>query len=248
MGKPATSTAVERANAVRAQKPGPTVGAERSVYARPTPSSAPALTRFSRRATSKSIARCPHSPTFAQVYRKVKLNYSLSNFFLYESSHNEPAANPISVTTFLFYNFSQYFFRFYEAFFPTFLATAVLSGLAPRAWAQSGQTLTSAVQSDTGEALPRATVFISGTYQGASCNSEGLFIFSVSERDQLPLVLSVSFVGFETQSDTVRSFDQPLKIVLAPSRTIINEVVVSASRTEERSLQVPATVDKLNTQ
>ncbi len=61
-------------------------------------------------------------------------------------------------------------------------------------------------------------------------------------------MLSVSFVGFETQLDTVRSFDQPLRIVMASSPTAINEVVVSASRVEERSLQAPATVDKLNTE
>jgi iron complex outermembrane receptor protein len=114
--------------------------------------------------------------------------------------------------------------------------------------AQNRPSLTGVVQTDAGEALPGATVFIKGTYQGTPCNSEGQFVFPVSDQTKLPFVLSVSFVGFETQLDTVRAFGQPRKIVLVPSATVINEVVVSASRVEERSLQAPVTVDKLNTQ
>ncbi len=66
--------------------------------------------------------------------------------------------------------------------FFSLLLTVVLGGNALLAQAQGGQTLTGVVQTDAGEALPGATVFIKGSYQGASCNSEGRFVFPVSEQ------------------------------------------------------------------
>jgi iron complex outermembrane receptor protein len=104
------------------------------------------------------------------------------------------------------------------------------------------------VQTAAGEVLPGATVFIKGTYQGTTSDRAGHFTLPVSRQTSLPLVLSVQFVGFESHADTIRAYDQPLTITLSPSATSLTEVVVAASRVEERALQAPVTVEKLNSQ
>jgi iron complex outermembrane receptor protein len=101
------------------------------------------------------------------------------------------------------------------------------------------------VQTDTGEPLPGATVLVKGTYLASPTNGEGRFFLTLPESVRWPVVLSTSYVGYETQADTLASNDAPLRIVLSPAPTLVNEVVVSASRMEERGLQAPATVDKL---
>lgn len=101
------------------------------------------------------------------------------------------------------------------------------------------------VQTDAGEALPGATVFIKGTYIGSTTNSEGMFRLDIPN-SALPAALSVSYLGFETSRDTIRQAGRPLTIVLQPSTSLINEVVVSASRVEENILRAGVTVDKIN--
>jgi outer membrane receptor protein involved in Fe transport len=127
---------------------------------------------------------------------------------------------------------------------PLLVATA-LSSLAVSAQAQSS-TLAGTVQTAAGEALPGANVFIKGTYQSTTTDREGRFTLPVSAKTALPFVLSVQFVGFEMHSDTIRSLGQPLRVALKQGTNLMNEVVVSASRVEERALQAPVTVEKLN--
>lgn len=105
--------------------------------------------------------------------------------------------------------------------------------------------LSGTVQTDAGEPLPGATVFIKGTFVGSTTNSEGMFRLLVPAH-MLPAPLVVSFIGYESATDTLRSENEPLAIVLQPSPALINEVVVSASRVEENILRAPVTVDKLN--
>ncbi|MBN4659250.1 carboxypeptidase-like regulatory domain-containing protein, partial [Escherichia coli] len=54
-----------------------------------------------------------------------------------------------------------------------------------------------------GEALPGANVFIKGTYDGASSDSEGNFSFRTSRKDTA--TLAASFVGYE-------NFEQKIKL------------------------------------
>lgn len=125
------------------------------------------------------------------------------------------------------------------------LAVAVSLPLAA-ARAQSQGSLSGSVLTDTGEGLPGATVLIKGTYLAAPTNGDGKFLINVPASQSFPLIIATSYVGYETQYDTLQSADTPLRIVLAPSFTLVNEVVVSASRREERALQAPVTVDKLD--
>ena len=102
------------------------------------------------------------------------------------------------------------------------------------------------VQTDAGEPLPGATVLIKGTFLASPTNGEGRFFLTLPENQRWPLVLSTSYVGYETQLDTLSSGADALRIVLSPAPSLVNEVVVSASRMEERGLQAPVTVDKVS--
>lgn len=102
------------------------------------------------------------------------------------------------------------------------------------------------VQTDAGEPLPGATVFIKGTYIGSTTNSAGTFRLMVPA-NLIPAPLSISFVGYLTSTDTLTRSVRPLSVIMQPSAALINEVVVSASRVEENILRAPVTVDKVNT-
>ncbi|OUJ71028.1 TonB-dependent receptor [Hymenobacter crusticola] len=132
-----------------------------------------------------------------------------------------------------------------KQYYASLLLTSTLTGFALTAQAQS-TTLTGTVRTAAGEALPGATIVVKGTYQSTTSNREGQFTLPLSRQTNFPLVVAVQFVGFETYTDTIRRFNQPVQVVLAPSSTLMNEVVVSASRVEERALQAPVTVEKLN--
>ena len=117
--------------------------------------------------------------------------------------------------------------------------------LLPRlAQAQKDGIVAGTVQAESGVPLPGATVFIKGSYVGNSTNEEGQFSLKVNF-DNGPVVLSVGFVGYETLDLPLSAPDNALSVVLKPS-TILNTVVVAASRVEENIGQVPVTVEKLS--
>ncbi|HEX8507752.1 MAG TPA: TonB-dependent receptor [Hymenobacter sp.] len=111
-------------------------------------------------------------------------------------------------------------------------------------WAQGAQTISGTVQTEAGMPLPGATVFIKGTYSGSGTNEEGQFELK-SDFSKGALVLSVSFVGYETQELPLSQPDNGLVVTLRPS-AMLDQVVVAASRVEENIGQVPVTVEKLS--
>ncbi|GGG44493.1 membrane protein [Hymenobacter glacieicola] len=95
--------------------------------------------------------------------------------------------------------------------------------------------------------MPGATIFIRGTFIGTSTNREGKFLLR-TEFNQGPVVLSVSFVGYESREVTLSQPDNAVIIQLKIDPTQTNEVIASASRVEEGILQAPVTVEKITSQ
>ncbi len=95
------------------------------------------------------------------------------------------------------------------------------------------------------EPLPGATVLVKGTFVGTSTNGEGSFVLPTA-RVTFPLVLSISYVGYETRQLSVADPTQPLLVTLIPDRAATNQLVYAASRKEENILRVPVTVEKVN--
>ncbi|MCB2407952.1 TonB-dependent receptor [Hymenobacter lucidus] len=105
-------------------------------------------------------------------------------------------------------------------------------------------TIGGVILTQAGDPLPGATIFIKGTFIGTSTDQLGKFKLNASF-DNGPVELLVAYVGYETQLVQLSKPDNLLSVVMAPSATLLNETVVSASRVEESILSAPVTVDKV---
>lgn len=89
-----------------------------------------------------------------------------------------------------------------------------------------------------------ASIQLQGKFVGTTTNVKGEFGLNLTF-DGKPVVLEVSFLGFETKKITLNGPTTTLNIVLEDKTISFNEVVVSASRVEERILEAPVTVTKV---
>ncbi|UYZ62073.1 TonB-dependent receptor [Hymenobacter weizhouensis] len=131
-------------------------------------------------------------------------------------------------------------YRFLLPFLLLFLAQAP-------AWAQEPVSVAGTVQTETGEPVPGATIIVRGSFIATSTNREGKFILR-PDFNQGPVVLSVSFVGYESREVTLTQPDNAVLVQLKLDLTKTNEMIASASRVEESILQAPVTVEKVTSQ
>ena len=93
--------------------------------------------------------------------------------------------------------------------------------------------------------IPGASIMVQGKFVGTSTNNDGVFALNVNF-DKVPVVLEISYLGFETQKISLSGPNSDLKITLKEAVINFDEVVVSASRVEERILEAPVTVTKIS--
>lgn len=124
-----------------------------------------------------------------------------------------------------------------------FFLLALLCSLGARA--QSEASLSGTVQTEAGEMLPGATVFIKGTFIGGNTDEKGHFDIRKVRFDKAPVILVASFVGYQTQEIPVSATTGNLKVVLKTS-SALSEVVVSASRVAETIGRAPASIERLD--
>ncbi|MDB5197965.1 MAG: TonB-dependent receptor [Flaviaesturariibacter sp.] len=93
------------------------------------------------------------------------------------------------------------------------------------------------------EAAPAVSVMVKGSSQGAFTDENGNFKLSVSK---LPVTLVVSSIGFEATEVVVNSASDAIQVDLTPSSSLGQEVVVSATRTPQRILESPVTIERVN--
>jgi outer membrane receptor protein involved in Fe transport len=96
----------------------------------------------------------------------------------------------------------------------------------------------------SGENLRGVSVRVKGSNIGTDTDSSGRFQLSVPS---LPVTLVISSVGYETEEVRVASASSPLTIFLSTANVIGQEVVVSASRTPQRILEAPVTIERVST-
>lgn len=134
------------------------------------------------------------------------------------------------------------------------LLLALLSAAPSAGWAQQGSTpaaaaapaLTGVVRTATGELLPGATVFVRGTFVGTSTDGAGRFRFTVpGAKAGQPIELSVSYVGYESQTLSITPGTAELSVNLVASPTMLDETVVAASRVEQTLAEAPVTIEKV---
>lgn len=88
-----------------------------------------------------------------------------------------------------------------------------------------------------------ANIRIVGETAAAVADSEGKFLLKTSL--SFPFEIEVSSIGFETKKIMVTSKKQLIGIVLKEEQNVLDEIVVSASRTPERVFESPVTIERM---
>ena len=104
--------------------------------------------------------------------------------------------------------------------------------------------LSGVVKDDTGQPLPGVSVKIKGSTAGTISNAQGRF--SITSNAKFPLQLVFSSIGFLPQEFEVKNAGSMLSVQLVTQSLIVNEVVVTASRQEEKILRSPVAIEKLD--
>ena len=122
-----------------------------------------------------------------------------------------------------------------------FFAFIVFSSLAMVA-----QTTISGTVKDakTGETLPGANIKISGKAVGTSTDFDGNFTLQTSTLP--PFTIEVSMLGYKVQKVEITENKQKVVVSLSENETSLDEIVVSASRTPERIMESPVTVERMD--
>ncbi|MDI9310189.1 MAG: TonB-dependent receptor [Limnohabitans sp.] len=104
-------------------------------------------------------------------------------------------------------------------------------------------TISGTVTDAKNQPVAGANVKVVGSSEATSTGFDGKFLLKVKK--ELPLTLQVTMMGFNPQTIEVTSKDQEITIVIDEQSTSLNEIVVSASRTPEKVLESPVTIERM---
>ncbi|MDF0707173.1 TonB-dependent receptor [Flagellimonas okinawensis] len=98
------------------------------------------------------------------------------------------------------------------------------------------------VVDENNEPIPGANVVLVGKAEGTTTDFDGNFTFNTDEEP--PFQLQFSSIGYSDFTTTVTSNNQTLTITLSEANTMLDEIVISASRTPERIFESPVSVER----
>ncbi|MGC4100015.1 TonB-dependent receptor [Ferruginibacter sp.] len=104
--------------------------------------------------------------------------------------------------------------------------------------------LSGKVVGENHEGLAAASITIKGTSIGTTSDSTGKFSLVINQK--LPFTIVISSIGFAPQEIEVKNTNTKLAVQLTTQTFLANEVVVTASRTSEKILKSPVSVEKLD--
>ncbi|MDP4719277.1 MAG: TonB-dependent receptor, partial [Flavobacteriaceae bacterium] len=90
--------------------------------------------------------------------------------------------------------------------------------------------------------VPGANVVIDGKPIGTVTDFDGNFVLETSENP--PFTLKISSIGYSQATVRVTSNNQTISVTLDEANTMLDEIVISASRTPERLFESPVTVER----
>ena len=96
----------------------------------------------------------------------------------------------------------------------------------------------------TGEALPGANIKVERKAVGTNTDFDGNFSLNVA--DIPPFSLQISVLGYKTEKVEVSENNQNIDVLLTENETFLDEIVVSASRTPERIMESPVTIERMD--
>ena len=108
----------------------------------------------------------------------------------------------------------------------------------------SQTTVTGTVTGSNGEPLPGANIKVEKKAVGTTTDFDGKFTLQV--KDTPPFNLEISMLGYETFKIAITKNNQDVAATLIENATSLDEVVVSASRTPERIMESPVTVERMD--
>jgi outer membrane receptor protein involved in Fe transport len=124
--------------------------------------------------------------------------------------------------------------------FSAVLVTALILSLA--SFAQSVTVTGKVINSVTKEGVGSVSVTIKGTSEGTFTDPYGDFKLTIK---QFPVTLVISSVGYDQQEVTVNSASDIVNVSLTPASSLGQEVVVSATRTPQRILESPVSIERI---
>ena len=104
--------------------------------------------------------------------------------------------------------------------------------------------ITGSVKDSKNEPIPGANVKVAGDSSSAVTDADGNFSLTTNKKP--PFDLEISSIGFGTKKVSVTANNQKVTAVLSDEETKLDEIVVSASRTPERDLESPVTIERMS--
>ena len=98
--------------------------------------------------------------------------------------------------------------------------------------------------SDTSKGISGAKINIENTNDETLTDKQGYF--TLRTRVKIPFRIVINKEGFNSQTVEILSLSNKIAIDLNPQNTIINEVVISASRVPEKVLRSPIAIEKID--
>jgi outer membrane receptor protein involved in Fe transport len=106
------------------------------------------------------------------------------------------------------------------------------------------QTITGKIlNGENKDAVPAASVLLKGSTGGTYSDGQGNFKITISH--PFPVTLVISSIGYETKEFEVESSSIVVDIELKPASVMGTEVVVSATRSQIRSLESPVSIERM---
>ena len=97
----------------------------------------------------------------------------------------------------------------------------------------------------TSEPMLGVNVSVEGTTIGTTTNWEGNFWLNLDQNPPFKLIFSM--VGYQKSEVEINQNNQEINIDLTETETKLNEVIISASRTPERVMESPVTIERMDT-
>lgn len=103
--------------------------------------------------------------------------------------------------------------------------------------------ISGSVSDSNNQPIPGANIKVVGDNSGTISDVDGKFILSTSKK--FPYQIEITALGFGAKKITVSGANQKVIVKLLDEETKLNEIVVSASRTPERVLESPVTIERM---
>lgn len=106
----------------------------------------------------------------------------------------------------------------------------------------SQTTVKGTVVDENNQPIPGSNVVIKGKAVGTVTDFDGKFVLETSEKP--PFKLIITSIGYAEATQDITSNNQTISVILNESQTLLDEIVISASRTPERIFESPVTVER----